>query len=130
MKTRIILASALGVGCALLVGCGAEDSTPVSFKKDIQPVLKAHCVECHTPPNADGYKESGLAMTTYEELMKGTKNGPVIVAGQSLNSSLNRLAEARPGVNPAIQMPHGKVKLADDKLLLLRKWVDQGAKNN
>ena len=62
--------------------------------------------------------------------MKGTKMGPVIVPGQSLNSSLNRLIEGRPGVDPSIQMPNGKVKLPEADLATIRKWVDQGAKNN
>lgn len=112
-------------------GCSGEKTDkPVSFQKDVYPILKASCAECHTPPDGEGYQKSGLAVSTYEELMKGTKMGPVIIPGQSLNSSLNRLIEGRPGVNPSIQMPHGKVKLPEEKLVMIRKWVDQGAKNN
>jgi len=62
--------------------------------------------------------------------MKGTKLGKVIIPGQSLNSSLNRLIEGRAGVDPSIQMPHGKVKLPEAQLVMIRQWVDQGAKNN
>ena len=43
---------------------------------------------------------------------------------------LNRLIEGRPGVDPSIQMPHGKTKLTEAELTTIRKWVDQGAKNN
>jgi hypothetical protein len=115
----------------VLAGCSGEQSDKlVSFQKDVFPILKASCAECHTAPDGEGYKKTGLAMSTYEELMKGTKMGPVIIPGQSLNSSLNRLIEGRPGVNPSIQMPHGKVKLPEEKLVVIRKWVDQGAKNN
>jgi hypothetical protein len=82
------------------------------------------------PPNGEGYQKTGLSVATYDDVMKGTKLGKVIIPGQSLNSSLNRLIEGRPGVDPSIQMPHGKVKLPEAQLIVLRKWVDQGAKNN
>lgn len=131
MKSRILLATASILGLSVLAGCsGEQPDKPVSFQKDVFPVLKASCAECHTPPDGEGYQKSGLAVGTHEELLKGTKMGPVIIPGQSLNSSLNRLIEGRPGVNPSIQMPHGKVKLPEEKLVLIRRWVDQGAKNN
>jgi hypothetical protein len=131
MNSRKLLASALVLGLGVLAGCsGEKPDKPVSFQKDVHPILKASCAECHTPPQGEGYQKSGLAVGTYEELMKGTKMGPVIIPGQSLNSSLNRLIEGRPGVNPSIQMPHGKVKLPEEQLVIIRKWVDQGAKNN
>ncbi|HRD64914.1 MAG TPA: hypothetical protein PKY50_02040 [Candidatus Competibacter sp.] len=131
MNSRKLLAFALVLGLGMSAGCSGEKTDkPVSFQKDVYPILKASCAECHTPPDGEGYQKSGLAVSTYEELMKGTKMGPVIIPGQSLNSSLNRLIEGRPGVNPSIQMPHGKVKLPEEKLVMIRKWVDQGAKNN
>jgi hypothetical protein len=131
MNSRKLLASALVLSWAALAGCSREQPVkPVSFQKDVYPILKASCAECHAVPDGEGYQKSGLAVSTYEELMKGTKMGPVIIPGQSLNSSLNRLIEGRPGVNPSIQMPHGKVKLPEDKLVIIRQWVDQGAKNN
>jgi len=131
MNASTLLASALVLGLGALAGCSGEQSDrPISFQKDVLPILKASCAECHTPPKGEGYQKSGLAVSTYEELMKGTKMGPVVIPGQSLNSSLNRLIEGRPGVDPSIQMPHGKVKLPDAQLAMIRKWVDQGAKNN
>ena len=130
MNFRKPLAFTLILGLGALGGCSEPSDKPVSFQKDLIPILKSSCAECHTPPKGEGYQKTGLAVGTYEELMKGTKMGPVIVPGQSLNSSLNRLIEGRPGVDPSIQMPHGKVKLPEAQLVLLRKWVDQGAKNN
>ncbi|MBK9952182.1 MAG: hypothetical protein IPP10_11830 [Candidatus Competibacteraceae bacterium] len=131
MNSRKLVATALVLGLGVLVGCSAEQPTKVvSFQKDVLPILKASCAECHTPPSGEGYQKTGLAVDTYDHLMKGTKMGPVIVAGQSLNSSLNRLIEGRSGVDPSIRMPHGKVKLPDAQLAMIRNWVDQGAKNN
>ncbi|MGB4945687.1 MAG: c-type cytochrome domain-containing protein [Candidatus Competibacter denitrificans] len=131
MNSRKLLTSALILGLGVLVGCSGEQPDKlVSFQKDVLPVLKASCAECHTPPKGEGYQKTGLSVATYDDVMKGTKLGKVIIPGQSLNSSLNRLIEGRPGVDPSIQMPHGKVKLPEAQLIVLRKWVDQGAKNN
>ena len=130
MNFRKPLAFTLILGLGALGGGSEPSDKPGSFQEDSMTILKSSCAECHTPPKGEGYQKTGLAVGTYEELMKGTKMGPVIVPGQSLNSSLNRLIEGRPGVDPSIQMPHGKVKLPEAQLVLLRKWVDQGAKNN
>ncbi|MCB1823843.1 MAG: hypothetical protein KDJ54_04360 [Candidatus Competibacteraceae bacterium] len=131
MNSRKLLAFALVLGLGMLAGCsGEQPKKPVSFQKDVYPILKANCAECHTAPDGEGYTKSGLALSTYEELMRGTKMGPVIIPGQSLNSSLNRLIEGRPGVDSSIQMPHGKVKLPEEQQAIIRQWVDQGAKNN
>ena len=130
MNARAWLVSALLVGAGALAGCGTESSKTVSFQKEVYPILQKHCLECHTPPNTEGYQKSGLALNSYEALMKGTKMGPVIVPGQSLNSSLNRLIEGRPGVDPSIHMPHGKTRMDAAELATIRQWVDQGAKNN
>jgi len=126
-----LLVSTLFFGLSLPLGCSMDNAAKlVSFQKDVHPILKAACFECHTAPNGEGYKKVGLSMVTYEDLMKGTKVGPVIIPGQSINSTLNRLAEGRPGVSPSIHMPHSKPKLPQEQLAILRQWVDQGAKNN
>ena len=131
MNSRNLLISTLVLGFCVLVGCSGEQPTkPVSFQKDVFPVLKSACAECHTPPNTEGYQKTGLSLVSYDDLMRGTKLGKVIIPGQSINSSLNRLIEGRPGVDPSIQMPHGKVKLPEADLITIRNWVDQGAKNN
>lgn len=131
MNSRKLLVSTLVLGLGLLAGCSGEQSTKtVSFQKDVFPILKAACAECHTPPDTEGYQKTGLSVANYDDLMRGTKLGKVIIPGQSINSSLNRLIEGRPGVDPSIQMPHGKVKLPEADLITIRNWVDQGAKNN
>lgn len=48
------------------------------------PILKSRCVNSH-----DGERvEEGLLLRTYEELMAGSANGPVIVPGDPENSLL------------------------------------------
>lgn len=109
-----------------LTGCAKEET--VSFSASVKPVIDQNCLECHQPGGA-GYEASGFNMTSYEDLMTGTKFGPMIIAGDSEGSNLVVLMEGR--ADPSISMPHGSmdpVKKSD--VVLIRTWIDQGAKNN
>jgi hypothetical protein len=55
--------------------CAAE---PQSFAEDILPIFKGRCVGCHQA-GSEGYEKSGLDLTSYEGLMKGTKFGAMVV---------------------------------------------------
>ena len=109
-----------------LFGCGGEPA--VSYSKDVQPIIAANCTECHTGDGA-GIQKSGLDMSSYEGLMKGTKFGRVIEPGDSLSSTLILLVQGK--ADPSINMPHGsKGALDAAQIETLVTWVDQGAKNN
>lgn len=113
-----------------LTGCDNTDKTQtkVSYSKQVIPILKNHCLECHVP-NTPGQIASGLDMSSYESLMKGTKFGPVIKSGDSLSSTLVILIEGR--ADPSIKMPHGdRPALSSSEINTLRQWIDQGAINN
>jgi len=116
--------AALLLGVPLLAGCGPGQK---SFEHDVRPILKQSCIECHQP-GGPGFIASGLDMSSYDSLMKGTRFGPVIKPGDSVASVLNMLVEGR--ANPAIRMPHGREALKDKDIETLKLWVDQGAKNN
>jgi len=106
-------------------------SGEVSFQKDVQPILIDYCVSCHHPsPTAKGYAKSGLDLTSYEGLMKGTKFGKVVIPGNSQASTFTKLLT---GTNRGLKMPMGLNAggtLDRQYILTLRKWVKQGAKNN
>ena len=139
METRISFIVVAGILAVLATGCTRD----VSFKADVYPVLSRNCLTCHKP-GGEGYAASGLSMENYELLMKGTKFGPVIVPGSSLNSSMILLIEHK--ADPAISMPKrpadktGKSKahllvwtseqLPGKEIDSIKKWIDQGAKNN
>ena len=124
MKLAILQASVVSVCALLLSACGEKE---VSFKADIQPILAKSCLECHAAGGA-GAEKSGLIMSSYEDLMKGTRFGVIVKPGDALTSALIMLVEGR--VDPSIRMPHHKETLSKDQIALLRAWVEQGAKNN
>jgi len=131
MKTAILfsfIASALFSLPALADQPAHPDKKEVSFKSDIRPLLDDYCMSCHVP-GGKGYEKSGLDMRSYGSLMKGTKFGPIIKPGNSQDSTLIVLVEGR--ADPSISMPYGvKGSLSKDKIAILRKWIDQGAKDN
>jgi len=119
MNLLILMPLALG-------GCKKEEA--VSYSQDVKPIIDKYCIECHVP-GGQGYEASGFSMASYVDLMKGTRNGPMIISGDSLGSNMLVLMEGR--ADPSIKMPHGKsVSATKEELETIRKWIEQGAKNN
>ncbi|HEY5994794.1 MAG TPA: c-type cytochrome domain-containing protein [Gallionellaceae bacterium] len=131
MKSTMLacfIASALVSLPALAEKPALPDKKAVSFKSDIRPLLDDYCKSCHVP-GGKGYEKSGLDMRSYGSLMKGTRYGSIIKPGNSQDSTLIVLVEGR--ADPSISMPYGiKGGLSKDKIAILRKWIDQGAKDN
>jgi hypothetical protein len=124
MKTRLLRGGVLVTASIFLAACGPRE---ISYKADVQPILQQYCIECHGE-GGKGTEKSGLLMTSYESLMKGTRFGSIIKPGDSLTSVMIMLVEGR--ADPSIKMPHGKETIPKDKIDVLKKWVEQGAKNN
>ena len=123
---RLMKSAILGLPAALLLaGCG--QAAEVSYARDVKPIIDKNCVECHLN-GGKGQVASGFLVETYDSLMKGTKFGPVIVAGDPLSSSLYRLVAGE--VDKSIQMPHGKDPLPPEEIGTIERWIAQGAKNN
>ena len=94
-------------------------STSVSFVDDIMPILESRCLNCH-----GGNKlEKGLSVRTYGDLMSGSENGPVVVAGDAANSKLVELVSNQ-------KMPKRGPKLTPPQIQLIMDWVSQGAQDN
>jgi len=124
MATTIFRSSFLVSSALLLAACGQKE---IGYKADVQPILQKYCVECHAE-GGQGYEKSGLLLTSYEGVMKGTRFGSIVKPGDGLSSTLIMLVEGR--ADPSIKMPHGKDPLPKEKIELLKQWVVQGAKNN
>ncbi len=99
----------------------------MSFQEDIMPILVGRCVSCHQP-GAQGTQASGLDLTNYESIMKGTKFGPMVVPGDPESSNLMVLLDWR--ASPELRMPRGKKQLSSCDRNSIRWWIREGAKNN
>lgn len=120
-----LFSAVLLVGAASSASLAAEEH--VSYKLDVQPILQSRCSSCHQP-GGEGYKASGLDLTSYQGLMKGTQYGPIVVLGDPLTSNLMVLVEGR--ARPEVRMPHGQRPLLKQQIDIIRLWVKQGAKDN
>ncbi|SHF92308.1 Uncharacterized membrane protein [Fodinibius roseus] len=97
------------------------DSAQV-FTDVIHPILDTRCVTCHNPEK----KKGELLLTSYDELMKGGENGPVLQAGSADSSNLvYRLL--LPEADDDHMPPEGKLQLTGDQIDLIAWWIDQGA---
>ncbi|WP_035600935.1 c-type cytochrome domain-containing protein [Haloferula sp. BvORR071] len=123
----------------------------LTFEKDIQPLLKESCVNCHGEKKQKG----DLRLDSLEAALKGGEHGKAVVPGEAAKSSI-LFAAAQ--VNDDIAMPPKKggrgggpggpggpggggdqggqqgrggpraKPLTNDQVGILRAWIEQGAK--
>lgn len=103
----------------------AEQET--SFKDDVLPIFAGYCFSCHQP-GGQGQEKSGLDLSTYEGVMRGTKFGRMVIPGDPDASNLMWLLEWRGA--PDTHMPLGKKKLSICDRDTIRAWIREGAKDN
>jgi hypothetical protein len=106
----------------------ASTKTGVTYATDIKPILDASCVKCHNGADATKKPKARLALDTLAGILKGGRDGKVVLPGDSAKSVLV-LSVAHAGSDPDSFMPKGKdaKKLTDDQIGLIRAWIDQGA---
>lgn len=127
---RVLLAS-LTVLATGLPAVSAEDdakkgpaSGQVSYYRDIRPIFQANCQGCHQPAKRDGE----YVMTDFAQMLKGGESEePSIVPGKPDDSYL--IDQITPAGDEAA-MPKGKKPLAKTEIDSIRRWIEQGAKDD
>lgn len=105
-----------------------DGATEADYYAKPAKVIAELCLHCHVP-GGEGYIASGLDMRTYASLMKGTQFGSIIVPGDPVTSNLIVLIEGR--AMGGLKMPHNALgEPSKQDKVLLRRWINQGAKNN
>ena len=92
----------------------------VDFARDVEPLLKAHCLKCHgaAKPKAQ------LRLDAKGPAMKGGLSGPAIVPGKSADSLFIQLLVSS---DADLRMPAKADALPPEKIALLKRWIDEGA---
>ena len=101
---------------ALVSASVAADETPL-FERDIRPVLRAHCLDCH---GAEEEIAGGLDLRLVRSMARGGDSGPALVPGDAAMSLV--LERVRAGAMP----PTGP-GLKPDEIGLLERWIAAGA---
>ncbi|MCC9642429.1 DUF1549 domain-containing protein [Rhodopirellula sp. JC740] len=108
------------VSCPISVECVADEKAKIDFVRDIQPILREHCYECH----AGTTEEGGLNLGIRDAAFRGGDSDAAIVPGKSDESLLVQLVNGQDGwiMPPESHPPLNKIQIQQ-----LRDWIDQGA---
>jgi hypothetical protein len=107
---------------------------PVSFAKDIAPLLKSHCAPCHLTGEEPGqmalhpkgaYKSLVGAQSTESRLLR-------VKPGSASDSyMIHKLEGTHLEVGGAgMRMPMEGAPLTPDEIGMIRRWIDAGALDN
>ena len=95
---------------ALAAGPGEVDR----FERDVLPIFQKRCLKCHGSET----RKQDLDLRTPADVLKGSSEGPVVVAGNSHESLLLELVSEQ-------TMPPGKdEKLSEAEVATIRVWID------
>lgn len=101
---------------------GRSVSAPtVSFAGDVAPLLVENCGGCHIDA---AQTRGGLRMDTFAQLMRGGDSGAVIDPG---NGAASLLVQKLRGESGQRMPAGGRPPLADDEIVLIATWIDEGA---
>jgi mono/diheme cytochrome c family protein len=137
MKKLLLLFAASAV---FVVGCGDKSdeagtttgtasNTPAGTEKPaggetgyaaVQSVFTKNCVGCHGANNP----KAGINLTSYETVMRGGTEGPIVKAGDPAGSVI---IQALHGTDHKKQMPP-KGALPADQIGVIESWIKDGAK--
>ena len=100
---------------------GAPSAGSVDYARDVEPILRASCYSCH----AGAQPQAGLRLDVRSLALKGDSAGPIIIPGNSAESKLIFRVRGLGGLRP---MPMVGPMLTPDKIEVLRRWVEAGAR--
>lgn len=95
-----------------------------SFARNILPILNVNCamVGCHN----DGAAAGGLRLNSYQNLMKGSRNGAVVFPYDAQSSKLVRRIKG----TETPRMPKNRPALSTADQGIITNWINGGARNN
>ena len=98
-----------------------QAGNPISFTRDVAPLLVKHCVACHGAKKPEGEYQ----LHTFARLMKAGASGePAIVAEKPEESYLVELLVSD---DADLRMPKERKPLAAAEIEVLRRWITEGA---
>ena len=136
MKPTNLIIVTLATGLVAATGALAQDAklppastkSGVTYATDIKLIFDTSCVKCHSGDKPKAH----LHMDTLVGVLKGTKMGPVVKAGDSANSFIVKsVAHMVKDPDAWMPPPHNKAgikALTPEQIGLIRAWIDQGAK--
>jgi len=103
------------------ISAEGQTAEPVSYYKQIQPILQRTCQGCHQPAQPNGE----LVLTSFEAFQKGGMKGEIFTPG---NPDDSLVIEYISGDEPL--MPKEGKPLTAEEVELFRRWIASGAIND
>ena len=101
--------------------CGAVSADDgLTFERDVRPILKAHCFQCH---GESGERKGKLDLRLRRLMATGGESGPAIVPGQPDKSLL--VERIRSGEMPPLEDPSQRVPA--EQIDIIVRWIAAGA---
>ena len=111
------------VGAVLLLGNGSLSlpaDEPLSYNRDVRPILAANCFACHGPDSAARKADLRLDQKAIAEEMKA------IVPGKPEESELlKRVTSHDP--EEVMPPPESKKQITEAQVAILKRWIASGA---
>jgi mono/diheme cytochrome c family protein len=98
-----------------------DKAAKIDYAKQIQPLLKAKCYECH----AEKKQEGGLRLDVRSAALRGGELGAAIVPEKAAESLLIKAVSGES--DDITRMPAEGDALSPEEIKLLGDWIDQGA---
>ena len=108
--------SVLFIPVFVVAGVNFAAAAPLSFEKDVRPIFKAYCLDCH---GGDATK-ANLDLRLKRFALKGGDGGPALVAGNPAESLLIERMQSG-------EMPPGEKKVPADQIAVIERWITEGA---
>lgn len=123
MKIKVLFFIAISAMLFAINACKHEidlsKAPEISFSKDVQPIITSRCSMsgCHSEV---GYEK--FALITYEDIVD------IVEPGNARSSELYEVITDLTGEDRMPPLPDNR--LADQQILKIMVWIEQGAKNN
>lgn len=115
--------TSLTLGCLFFLvtlSIGTTLQAEVDFVKEIQPIFKNRCYECH----GEETREAGLRLDQKANALSGSDSGQVILPGEAEASLLIKLVS---GEDADRLMPPDGENLTPEQIKKLKEWIEDGA---
>ena len=112
---------------SLLLAPAAQAEAPISFNKQIQPILSEYCYHCHGPDSATRKPKRDPLRLDGESFALAPRGDapPAIVKGDPAKSALiQRIHSKDP--DEVMPPPDSLKQLAPEQMALLERWIAQG----
>ncbi len=117
------LRTLLGLQAFASISPNSPNGGPATFYGSrIQPIFSQHCVGCH----GESKHKAKLRLDSYEGVMRGSKDGPVIKMGNPQRSELFHRVTLPPTDDDFMPAEH-KPPLSPNEIKRIERWISDGA---